>query len=169
MIRMLAVPAVFLFGFFVLSGQAFAGSTGIEAKLKADVATKKGGKLIIDRFRVCQLFRPKDLGGGVTKPFQVKSHAEAPADIISRDNFVALLAEVGVNLRVSFAKGHIKGLTPLEALNALRCKLIDAPIGAVDFEAQIYMSKDGMQLEITNMATGEKDRQTQLWTQIFGQ
>ena len=169
MIRTPAIPAVFLFCFFVLSGQAFAEPTDIEAKLKANVVTEKGGKLTIDRFRVCQLVRPKDLGGGATEPFQVKSHAEAPANIISRDNFVALLTEVGVNLRVSFAKGHIKGMTPGQALNALRCKLIDAPIGTVDFEAEISMSKDGMQLVVTETATGNVDRQTQLWSQMFGQ
>jgi hypothetical protein len=169
MIRTLAIPAIFLFCSFVLLGQAIAAPTDIEAKLKANVVTKKGGKLTIDRFRICQLFRPQELGGGVTKTFQVKSHAEAPADIISRDNFVALLTEVGINLRVSFAKGHIEGMTPLQALNALRCKLIDAPIGAVDFEAEIHMSKDGMQLEITKTATGDVDKQTQLWSQVFGQ
>lgn len=171
MIRISGIVAVVivLCGPFALPSQAFAETTAdVQSKLKADVVTEKGGKLTIDRFRVCQLFRPEELGGGVTEPFQVKSHAEAPADIISRDNFVSLLTEVGINLRVSFAKEYIKGMTPREALTALRCKLIDAPIGAVDFETEIHMSKDGMQLQVTETATGNKDRQTQLWSQVFG-
>lgn len=56
MIRTLTIPAIFLFCSFVLPGQAIAAPTDIEAKLKANVVTKKGGKLTIDRFRVCQLF-----------------------------------------------------------------------------------------------------------------
>ncbi len=167
MIRMPGILAILL-GLSVFYGQALAATpTDIKAKLKADVVTKKGGKLTIDRFRVCQLVRPKALGGGVSEPFQVKSHVEAPTDIISRDNFIALSTKVGINLRVSFAKAHIKGMTPYEALTALRCKVIDAPIGAVDFEAAIHMSKDGMQLEVTETATGNIERQTQLWSQVF--
>ncbi len=60
-------------------------------------------------------------------------------------------------------------MTPLQALTALRCKVIDAPIGNVDFEVEINMNKDGMQLEVTETATGNKDRQTQLWSRVFGE
>ena len=159
-----------LLGLFALYGQALAATPAdIKAKLKADVVMTKNEKLTIDRLRVCQLVRPKDLGGGTTEPFQVKSHAEAPADIISRDNFVSLLAEVGVNLRVSFAKGHIEGMTPRQALTALRCKVIDTPSGPIDFEVDIRMDNDGMRLEVTETATGDKNKQSQLWSQVLGQ
>lgn len=168
MIRMLGIPAILL-GLSVFYGQAFAEPTGIEAKLKADFVTAKNEKFTIDRFRVCQLVRPAELGGGASEVFQVKSHAEAPVDVISRDNFVALLAEVGVNLRVSFARGHIKGMTPQQALTSLRCKVIAAQSGPIDFDVDIRMDNDGMQLAVTDTATGQVDKQTQQWAQVFGQ
>lgn len=167
---LLPVATIVLMGFTAFPIQPFAKATDdIRAKLSSDVVAEKDGTFTIDRLRICRLFRPKELGGGVTQPFQVKSHAEAPVNVISRDNFVALLAELAVNLRVSFAKGHIEGMTPLQALTALRCKLIEAPIGNVDFEVQVHMNKDGIQLEVTETASGHKNRQTQLWDQVFGQ
>ena len=109
MIRMPGILTVLL-GLFALYGQALAATPAdIKAKLKADVVTATNEKLTIDRLRVCQLIRPKDLGGGATEPFQVKSHAEAPADIISRDNFVSLLAEVGVNLPIESKEAEQDG------------------------------------------------------------
>lgn len=166
MTRILAV----LIGLFVCYGQTLAATPAdVEAKLKADMVTAKNEKFTIDRIRICQLFRPKELGGGASEPFQVKSHAEAPVDVISRDNFVALLAEVGVNLRVSFARGHIEGMTPRQAMTALRCKVISAPSGPIDFEVDIRMNNDGMQLAVTEIATGKVEKQTQQWAQVFGQ
>ncbi len=51
-----------------------------QARLRSDVVTEQDGKFTIDRFSICQLFRPSDLGGGASEPFQVKSHMEASAD-----------------------------------------------------------------------------------------
>ena len=39
-----------------------------EARLQSDVVTEQDGKFTIDRFSICQLFRPADLGGGASEP-----------------------------------------------------------------------------------------------------
>ena len=79
-------------------------SDSIEQRLKSDLVMEQEGQFVIERFSICQLVRPAELGGGATEPFQVKSHAEAPAGgFISRDKFVVLFAETASSLRIDFA------------------------------------------------------------------
>jgi len=102
------------------------------------VVTEQDGKFIIDRFSICQLIRPSELGGGASEPFQVKSHMEAAADgFISRDNFLTFSTEITFQLQVSFAADFIPGLTAIEAIGALQCKPLEAPIGKVDLELDV--------------------------------
>ncbi len=139
------------------------------SQLKADWVVQKDGKFVIDRFQLCQVFRPEDLGGGVTKPFQVSAHIEAPTDVISRDSFVGIGTELALSLRVNFASDIIKGLTPMQALEALQCKQIATPIGTVDLEVDVFMTGDGIQIEIVETATGQKQRETTSWAQVLGE
>ncbi len=141
-----------------------------EARLRSDVVTEQDGKFTIDRFSICQLFRPADLGGGASEPFQVKSHMEAAADgFISRDNFLTFSTEIGFQLRVSFAADFIPGLTAIEAIGALQCKPLEAPIGKVDLELEVFMTPDGVQVGMLETSSGESDTQTRTWTQMLGQ
>ena len=141
-----------------------------EARLRSEVVTEQDGKFTIDRFSICQLFRPEELGGGTTDPFQVKSHVEAPADgFISRDNFLTFSTEIIFQLRVNFAGDLIQGLTPAQAMAALQCRPIEAPIGRVDLELDLYMTQDGVQVGILETASRQIDTQTRTWNQILGQ
>ena len=139
-------------------------------RLRSDVVTEQDGKFTIDRFSICQLFRPSELGGGASEPFQVKSHMEAAADgFISRDNFLTFSTEIGFQLRVSFAADFIPGLTAIEAIGALQCKPLEAPIGKVDLELDVYMTPDGVQVGMLETGSGERDTQTRTWNQMLGQ
>ena len=96
--------------------------------------------------------------------------AEASAGgFISRDKFVVLFAETAYSLRIDFAEKLIEGLTPSQALSALRCKRIKEPIGDVDLEVNLHMTADGMQVEAVETATGQRDRQTRTWNQLLGE
>ena len=166
-----------------------------EARLRSEVVTEQDGKFTIDRFSICQLHRPAELGGGASEPFQVKSHMEASVDgFISRDNFVTFSTEIGFQSRpvasagscpvqpvcrgqavhyrpiqVSFAADFIQGLTAIEAIGALQCKLLEAPIGKVDLELDVYMTPDGVQVGMLETGSGERDTQTRTWNQMLGQ
>ena len=95
---------------------------------------------------------------------------EAPADgFISRDNFVTFSTEIAFQLRVDFASEFILGLTPSEALAALLCKQIESPIGKVDLELDLYMTRDGVQVGIRETSSGESETQTRTWNQMLGQ
>ena len=77
--------------------------------------------------------------------------------------------EIIVQLRVNFAADLILGLTPSEALASLQCKQIEAPIGKVDLEANLYMTPDGVQVAILETGSGQSDTQTRTWNQVLGQ
>ena len=167
-IRTLSILAM---GLLALSDPAFAQVKGnIQDLMKKDRVIQKGGKFTIEGYRLCRLYRPKYLGGGVSKPFQVNARAEAPAQgVVSRDNFLVLFTEIALGLRVKFAADLIKGLTPIQALDALQCEQIDAPVGKVDLQVDVNMDKEGIKIKILKPATG-KEVQTQLntWKDLFG-
>ncbi len=167
MIRALSILAM---GLLALSYPAFAQTKGdIQALMKKDRVIQKGGKFNIEAYRLCRLYRPKQLGGGVSKPFQVEARAEAPAQgVISRDNFLVLFTEIALGLRVKFAADFIKGLTPIQALDALHCEQIDAPVGKVDLQVDVNMDKEGIKIEIIKPGTGKKQTQLNTWKDLFG-
>ncbi|MCH6546550.1 MAG: hypothetical protein IH796_11225 [Deltaproteobacteria bacterium] len=167
MIRTLSILAM---GLLALSYPAFAQTKGnIQDLMKKDRVIQKDGKFKIEAYRLCRLYRPKHLGGGVSKPFQVEARAEAPAQgVISRDNFLVLFTEIALGLRVKFASDFIKGLTPIQALDALQCEHIDAPVGKVDLQVDVNMDKEGIKIEILKPGTGKKQTQLNTWKDLFG-
>ncbi len=167
MIRTLSILAM---GLLALSYPAFAQTKGdIQALMKKDRVIQKDGKFNIEAYRLCRLYRPKHLGGGVSKPFQVKASAEAPAQgVVSRDNFLVLFTEIALGLRVKFATDFIKGLTPIQALDALQCEQIDAPVGKVDLQVDVNMDKEGIKIEILKPGTGKQQTQLNTWKDLFG-
>ena len=52
---------------------------------------------------------------------------------------------------------------------ALQCRPIEAPIGKVDLELDLYMTQDGVQVGILETASRQNDTQTRTWNQILGQ
>ena len=167
MIRTLSILTI---GLFALSQPAFGQAKGnIRALMKKDRVIQKDGKFKIEGYRLCRLYRPKHLGGGVSKPFQVKASAEAPAQgVVSRDNFLVLFTEIALGLRVKFAADFIKGLTPIQALDALQCEQIDAPVGKVDLQVDVNMDKEGIKIEILKPDTGKQQTQLNTWKDLFG-
>ncbi len=145
-------------------------NSSAEARLRSEVVTEQDGKFTIDRFSICQLHRPAELGGGASEPFQVKSHMEASSDgFISRDNFLTFSTEIAFQLRVSFAADFIQGLTAIEAIGALQYQPIEAPIGKVDLELDLVMTPGGVQVAILETGSGQSDTQTRTWNQMLGQ
>ena len=95
--------------------------------------------------------------------FQVKLSSEAPADgTISRDNFVAITSTTEtVFLLAAFAEAYDATMT--EFLDAFDYTELDAPIGTPDYELNLRMTDEGMQLEFLNTATRDVTRIVQTW------
>lgn len=145
----------------------------VPPKLKADLVQEKGGKLILEQYRVCQVVRPKEAGGGVSKPFRVRSHIETNTPgFISRDSFIALATEIGLTMRVGLVSELVKGLTPSQALDALQCRDIDSPIstaGTADFDVSVAMERAGLNIEMYERGTGKRNKQLYPWKQLYAQ
>lgn len=145
----------------------------VPPKLKADLVQEKDGKLILEHFRVCQVIRPQEAGGGVSKPFRLRSHVETPTPgFISRDSFIALATEIGITLRVGLVGELVKGLTPSQALDALQCRDIDSPIsmaGTADFDVTVIMEKTGLNIEMFDRGSGKRNKQLYPWKHLYGQ
>lgn len=152
----------------VLSTALVQADEQILKKLRADLVKEKDGKFMLDRYRACQVLRPQAHGGGMTQPFRVKAHVEAPMQgVISRDNFVALATEIAVSLRVGLVQDLIKDVRPSEALDAIRCRDIEG-VGALDFEIRVAVTQASVQVDITDTKTGRQSRQTYPWSAVFG-
>lgn len=126
------------------------------------------GKMRLERVRVCSVFRPEEMGGGATEPFQARVTAEAPADgFISRDNFLIVASEIAISLRIWFADQMAPGLTPMQALAAVQCKGIAAAVGEVDLELEIVMTPNGIVRTLRENRSGSEDQQTATWEQVL--
>ncbi len=99
--------------------------------------------------------------------FQVKLSSEAPADgTISRDNFVALTVTTDILILLAgFGQGY--DATVSEFLDAYDYTELDAPIGTPDYEINLRMTGEGMQIEFVNTATGEVSREVLTWEEVY--
>ena len=142
---------------------------GGEPKPTADLVSVEDGKFLIEGYSVCRLELPQWVRSQPSGKFQVKMYSEAPkAGVISRDNFVGLTTQISMVLRLGFA-ARIPGLPLGQALDALKCTSIDAPIGKVDLEINTYMTKDGVQIETVDTTTGRTSRVTETWDHLWGE
>ncbi len=100
--------------------------------------------------------------------FQVKVHAEAPAGgLISRDNFVALTAQMTIVTFMTVYAQWYKA-PALDFLQAVDFTELAAPIGTPDVELNLFMTDEGVQFEWVNTADGQRRRWTSTWAEVFG-
>lgn len=129
---------------FFFSTNSWAETKNWQKELKKEIVKVSKGKMTITEYEVCKL--------GASS-IQIKTYSEAPSAIISRDNFVALTAVYSTELS--------------SQIGDLKCKDIDAPIGSVDVEILLYMTNQGIKMELQDRRTNTKNTETVLWSDIF--
>jgi hypothetical protein len=131
----------------LLTISAFSYSQNVEQKLKADVVKIQTGKFTIDDFTLVTT-------NG--KNIQVQVHAEASnTGFISRDNFVYATATVVSEIIGQFTAADENAKT----------EDLDEITGKADIVVNCYMSKTGIQIEITTAEGTEKSMQK--WSEMF--
>ncbi len=141
----------------------------VKSFLMSDLVQVKGGKFVMEEYRVCQIVRPAAMGGGATLPIRVKRHVEAPSKgVISRDNFIRITDELLSGVGISVVEQMMEGITASQAMQALQCGQVFQPISNVDYEVNLIMDANGMNLSIDEKGTGEKMQQSVPWDQLFG-
>ncbi len=144
-----------------LTGQAL-GQTDWREDLKSDLVAERDGKLVLEEYVIYRLrvsgYEPSDV--------QVKFYSEAPADgTISRDNFVAYTTTFGTFvLLTSFAQAY--QVSAAELLDGLESTELEKPIGTPDMELNIFMTGEGIQVELVDTATGQRSRMVETWEEL---
>jgi hypothetical protein len=119
-----------------------------QEQLLMDVVKTVGDKMVLEEYGIVS--GVDENGDEFT--LQVKMYSEAPAvGVISRDNFVGFSMFVYVPIILVFGDYEV----------------IDEPIGNVDFEVNIYMSKNGIQAEVKDNMEGTSNRETMTWKSLF--
>lgn len=130
-----------------LTLSAICNAQDVEQKLKADVVKIQAGKFTIDDFTLVTT-------NG--KNIQVKVHAEASnTGFISRDNFVYATSTVIEAIISQFTVADENAKT----------EDLDEITGKADIVVNCYMSKTGIQIEITTAEGTEKSMQK--WSEMF--
>ena len=123
-----------------------------QQELAEDMVTIKDDKMYIERY---ELLKTTAEDGTVSNT-QVKLYSTSPTQVISRDNFVCITT-------------MIYTLIIAEMLETVEFDIveIDEPIGKVDMEINLYMTKEGFQIEVDLKTIGERTRETTKWSDFF--
>jgi len=133
------------------------------AQLKADAVVIQGGKMIYDEVGLYKL----NVTGYEPAQVQVKVHSEAPVGgLVSRDNFVSLTTLMFSTTFIAALSESYK-VPAAQFLQGLDYTQLKTAIGTPDLELNLTMTNEGMQFEVVNTASGQKNRQTMTWEQVF--
>jgi hypothetical protein len=133
------------------------------AQLSKDLVVIAGGKMTADEYNLVKIAVP----GYEAFQVQVKVHSEAPAGgIVSRDNFVALTAQM-VLWTFVLAYAEAFQVPASQFLQAVDFTELAAPIGTPDVELNLVMTDEGIQFEWVNTADGQRRRWTSTWAEVY--
>lgn len=111
-------------------------------------------QMVYEEFALCTV--PPDNNDAEPSAFQMKTRSEAPhGQFISRDYFVAITAMLQTEILGQFGD--------------VDCTPLKSPIGTPDLEIKLVMTQEGMQVETTDTKTGQKNRETLRWDDIFAE
>lgn len=103
----------------------------------------------------CRMQLPESSGFGSPDPVIVERHIEAPADLMSRDRFVAISTAFSIKNRVAFAHLLAPGIAPADAFTAVNCQALDGYDGRIDFHIAVLMDESGIRVETTDRDSGK--------------
>jgi hypothetical protein len=144
----------------LLASPAVAGDDW-KKTISEDQIEIKDGKMTSESFSLCKIGPPD----GNRKSMQIRDYVEAPVDSgLSRDFVVSFSTMMQTILLMGFAQASSGSAFNLDNLD---CNEINAPIGTVDFEINIYMTGEGFQLAIKNNGDGSTSRESERWEDMF--
>ena len=143
-----------------------AKETDPEKKLLEEVVKFKSGKMSIQEFGLLSFPWAPD------EKIQLRLRSEAPeSGVVSRDNFVGITAVLqtvvlfGIAMEAQSSTGAAMDLRTLD--DVFEYVELDEPIGNVDLEINLYMSKGGLQMEFVNTRENSTQRNTVPWKDLL--
>ena len=135
-------------------------------KLLEEVVKIESGKMTIQEFGLLSFPWAPD------EKIQLRLHSEVPdSGVVSRDNFVGITAALqtivlfGIAMEAQSSTGVAMNLRTLD--DAFEYVELDEPIGNVDLEINLYMSKGGLQMEFVNTRENRTERNTVPWKDLL--
>ena len=136
------------------------------SKLLEEAVQFENGKMTIQEFGLLSFpWAPNE-------KIQIGFYAEAPeSGVVSRDNFVGISSMlqtvflVGIAMEAKSATGATADLRDMDDL--LEFDELDEPIGKIDLEINLYMSKGGLQMEFVNTRENRTERNTVTWKEFL--
>ncbi len=158
--RLRATAIVLFLGLF-LPSMATAGDW--KTIISKDRVQVVNGKMTMEEFSLCKVTVPN----ASKSSLQVRTYAEAPVSAgISRDFLVSYQARTKTFMLLSMGAMLAKG-TSVDALKALDCDPIAAPIGKVDLEINLYLTPDGFQLAMVDGSSGKTTQESKRWEDVY--
>ena len=154
---------VVVFALFIAIPSSALAGPGWKDEISRDYIRLDGGKWILDEYDICSFSLPDRLGGRSSDNFQIRTYAEG---VVSRDYFALASAQYATLFVLGLAQA-VPGLTLAEAIEGLKCRTMDAPIGTVDLELKISMTADGVQFEVGDTRAGTSNRSTSTWAELY--
>ncbi|MCY4352928.1 MAG: hypothetical protein OXC45_07470 [Gemmatimonadetes bacterium] len=150
----------------LLPFKANAAEKDYEKELLEEVVKFKDDKMIMQEFGLLSFPFSSDV------KIQVKFYAEAPSEhVISRDMFVGITAMLQTIFFFQIAMDIKQELMPRIKMDdndlPFDFEELDEPIGNVDMEINIYMSKGGLQMEFVDTKENKTERHTMTWKEMF--
>lgn len=146
----------------VVPQRAIASEVDWQKELLEETVEIREDKMVIEEFGLLSIPSAPDAS------MQLKLYSEAPAaGVVSRDNLVAITAMLQTTFMLEVAMA-LAANTDAESLRDLfDYKELDEPIGNVDVEISLYMSKGGLQIEVRDTRTNQTNRSTMTWKEFF--
>ena len=161
--RMLPGPLTLACLMAVVPHRATASEVDWAKELLEEAVEIKEDKMVIEEFGLLSIPSAPDAS------MQLKLYSEAPAaGVVSRDNFVAITAMLQTTFVLEFAMALAVNPNVESLRDLFDYKELDEPIGNVDVEINIYMSKGGVQVEFRDTRTNQTSRTTMTWKEFFG-
>lgn len=124
-----------------------------------DIVQVRNGKFVIDGTLVCEV-APEAKQAPVT--LQVKTHSEAPTNVVSRDWFVAISTVLELDIRAGIVRASGLGVN-LDNISAVDCEKRPEVSGDSDFDVDIQMTVDGVTFAMNDNSTGETATLDHTW------
>ena len=141
--------AIFIIAF--LSANLVYGQSDSEKKLKEDLVKIIDNKYVINDYTLIKIKEHQ---------FQIKMTANAPLNVISRDNFISIYSTLAITMMLSMFEEVGYRISDLDITD------LDELIGQADFIFNFIMTKNGMQIQIkTEEGT---QRLTMTWDEVLG-
>lgn len=134
-----------------------------EIELGEDLVEIQDGMMIIEDYALFKI----NLENYDPVSLQIKFRGEAPENgIVSRDKFVSVTTLTTYQvLYESFAQAY--QVTSNQFSQATEIDDLANPIGTPDLEIGLFLTDEGMQIEFVNTSTGDRNRMTRTWEEVY--